>query len=366
MPDIKDSVGEGGSNQVHDVALLQAMLRVVKDAKNAPYLGVDYDGSYGAQTRAALERFQNDHKLAAAKAAPGQPQAGGTKEALGLAAAGGATVAKLSAMLPASHQNMRSANNSKTVYIEAKAQDAATSKAAIANDAEYEPTFRAKLASLVQQMYDTHKIALWITPTGRRRTFAQQAAETQTKAGPGESNHNFGRAADIGFKRFQWVKGDGSIVTDADWLNQLHTAKAADAARWWDERDRLAAKQGLLPLKFERVHLQAFAQEGVSNQRSLAKLLNAVSQNNMRWKSAYQADLQSQGKHWVTVGSAKSIWAGTASVTKADLAKARTLATGKQVKETQITQDEVAAMRRMLKADFEQADLNWSKWAPVP
>src|SRR5260370_42656990 len=60
MPDIKDSVGEGGSNQVHDVALLQAMLRVVKDAKNAPYLGVDYDGSYGAQTRAALERFQND------------------------------------------------------------------------------------------------------------------------------------------------------------------------------------------------------------------------------------------------------------------------------------------------------------------
>lgn len=40
MPDIKDSVGEGGSNQVHDVALLQAMLRVVKDAKNAPYLGL--------------------------------------------------------------------------------------------------------------------------------------------------------------------------------------------------------------------------------------------------------------------------------------------------------------------------------------
>src|SRR5256885_16917319 len=100
MPDIKDSVGEGGSNQVHDVALLQAMLRVVKDAKNAPYLGVDYDGSYGAQTRAALERFQNDHKLAPAKAAPGQPQAGGAKEALGLAAAGGATVAKLSGMLP--------------------------------------------------------------------------------------------------------------------------------------------------------------------------------------------------------------------------------------------------------------------------
>ena len=119
MPDIKDSVGEGGSNQVHDVALLQAMLRVVKDAKNAPYLGVDYDGSYGAQTRAALERFQNDHKLAAAKAAPGQPQAGGAKEALGLAAAGGATVAKLSGMLPASHQGMRAAQNSKTVYLEA-------------------------------------------------------------------------------------------------------------------------------------------------------------------------------------------------------------------------------------------------------
>src|SRR2546429_157339 len=60
-------------------------------------------------------------------------------------------------------------------------------------------------------------------------------------------------------------------------------------------------------------------------------LLIAVSPNNMGWKSAYQADLQSQDKHWVNVGSAKSIWAGVTYVTKADLAKARTSATGKQV-----------------------------------
>src|SRR5258708_27972223 len=53
----------------------------------------------------------------------------------------------------------------------------------------FRSTFRAKLASLVQQMYDTHKIALWITPTGRRRTFAQQAAETDRKSTRLNSSH---------------------------------------------------------------------------------------------------------------------------------------------------------------------------------
>ncbi|GKS84026.1 hypothetical protein AVMA1855_07760 [Acidovorax sp. SUPP1855] len=378
MPDIKDSVGEGAKNQGHDVALLQAMLRVIKDAKNAPYLSVDYDGSYGGQTRAAIERFQIDQKLAqspVAKAAaakgpaavsPVPAAAGGAQETLGLVAPGSATLQKINAMLPATHQAMRSSPGSKTVYIAADAKDAATSKAAIASDAEYEPTFRAKLSNLVQQMYDTHEIVLWITPTGRRRTFAQQAAETQTNAGPGESNHNFGRAADIGFRRFQWVKGNGVIATDADWLNGLEAAKAGEATRWWNERDLLAAKEGLLPLNFERVHLQAFAQKGVSNQRSLAQLLNAVSASNMRWKAAYQADLQSQGKYWANVGTAKAIWAGNAAVTKSDLAKARTAATGKQVKDADIAQAEVDAMRKTLKADFQAADDNWVKWTAVP
>jgi hypothetical protein len=34
MPDIKDSVGEGGTNNTHDVAMVQLMLRLVKNAQS--------------------------------------------------------------------------------------------------------------------------------------------------------------------------------------------------------------------------------------------------------------------------------------------------------------------------------------------
>ena len=71
MPDIKDSVGEGGRNLAHDVALVQAMLRVVKNAKGTPYLGGNYDGVYGPQTKAAITSFQTENKLAGdAKSTP--------------------------------------------------------------------------------------------------------------------------------------------------------------------------------------------------------------------------------------------------------------------------------------------------------
>ena len=46
MPEIRDSVGAGGTNAPHDVAMVQLMLRLVKNAKNAAYLGVDYTGIY--------------------------------------------------------------------------------------------------------------------------------------------------------------------------------------------------------------------------------------------------------------------------------------------------------------------------------
>jgi peptidoglycan hydrolase-like protein with peptidoglycan-binding domain len=86
MPDIKDSVGESGTNNTHDVAIVQVMLRVIKDAKGVAYLGSNYDGKYGPSTKDAIIRFQQDQKLvalpvqpaAAPKVAPGAPPAVGT------------------------------------------------------------------------------------------------------------------------------------------------------------------------------------------------------------------------------------------------------------------------------------------------
>ena len=198
MPDITKIVGEAGDNQTQDTALVQAMLRIVKNVNQAPYLAGNYDGAYGPVTKAAIVAFQADQKLI-------QPSG---KDNQGLVAPDGETIQKLNAMLPATHNELRIIPSTKTVYLEGSADDAAASKAAITGDAEFETNFRTLVGRLVQTMYDQHKIVLWLTPTGSRRTFAQQAAEVNTNAGPGESNHNFGREVDIqglACQRVAWV-----------------------------------------------------------------------------------------------------------------------------------------------------------------
>jgi hypothetical protein len=365
MPDITAKVGEAGANQVHDVALVQAMLRVVKNAKGAPYLGGNYDGVYGPATKTAITAFQTDQKLIDPLPPAGKPVPPPTpgKEKPGLINPGGVTIQKLNAMLPTTHKQLHIIANTKTVYLEGSAADAAASKAAITVDNEFEPTFRANVAKLVQSMYDQHKIVLWLTPTGRRRTFAQQAAEVKTKAGPGESNHNFGRAVDIGFKGFRWIQGDGAIKKDADWLNALEATSPAKANNLWDVRDAIAKGLNLFRLQMERVHLQSFDQATVNNQRSLAKLLTLVS--TMKWEPAYKSDLGFGGTLF-PVGTAKQIWAGHATVTKSDIAQAKSAKLGKVFKEADIKVQDLVDMQKALKGAFEAADGNWIKWAPVP
>jgi hypothetical protein len=356
VPSITSSVGDGAVNKTHDVALVQAMLRIVKNSKSVPYLAGNYDGSYSGQTKDAIVAFQKDNAKAIQAGQKG-------KEKEGVVDAGGTTLATLAAALPATHEELRIIPNTKTVYLEGAAADAVASAAAIRGDAEFEATFKARLASLVDTIYAQHRIVLWITPTGRRRTFAQQAAETKTHAGPGESNHNFGRASDIGYRGLRWIQGDGAIRKDDDWLNALNGAAAAKANALWDARDALAAKVPLYRLNFERIHLQLFDQSTVDNPRSLVKLLNTVGQ--AKWGTGYKSDFGLGGALF-PVGTARQIWAGNATVSKADLAKALTAKTKKVVKDTDITAQQIVDTQKALKADFEAADKNWIKWAAVP
>ena len=110
MPEIEDSVGEAAKNNASDVAIVQAMLVLVKNAKNAPYLA-SYDGDYGHHTRDAIIAFQNDQIFVAQ---PGFVDAGA-----GLAAAvpqvkagviqpGDATFVKLAGMLPDEYTDITS------------------------------------------------------------------------------------------------------------------------------------------------------------------------------------------------------------------------------------------------------------------
>ena len=283
MADIKDTVGEGGANAVHDVAVVQAMLRVIRNAQNHPYLASNYDGVYGPHTKAAITKFQTDQGLVPATPAP-------AADKLGLLAQGGAAIGKLNALLPATHTEIRIIENTKTVYVPGSSGNAEASQKSLATDAKLEPTFRAKAAQLVEDMYASHKIVLWAGPLGRHRTFAEQQAipPANTKAGPGESNHNFGRAADMVFKDLEWVRGDGTLLKDDPWLKDLSGASAKKARAFWDARDGVVKSVGLFTLgvDWDRPHVQSFDQTTVSMRRSLIALLNTV--GSLKWDTAPQ------------------------------------------------------------------------------
>jgi hypothetical protein len=356
MPTITGSVGEGATNKTHDVALVQVMLRIVKNAKSVAYFGGNYDGAYTAATKDAIVAFQKDNATVIQAGKAG-------KEKEGVVDVAGTTLLTLAAAIPATHKELRVVPNTNTVYLEGAQADATASADAIRTDLEFEATFRTRLATLVDTMFAQHRIVLWITPTGRRRTFAQQAAEVNTHAGPGESNHNFGRASDIGFRGFRWVQTDTTVKKDADWLNALEATSAAKANALWDARDAIAATLPLYRLQFERVHLQLFDQSTINNPRSLVKLLNTVGK--AKWDVGYKSDFGLGGALYA-VGTAKQVWAGNATVSKADLAQALSAKTGKVVKEADIKAEQIAETKTALKADFEAADTNWAKWIVVP
>src|SRR4051812_31845398 len=109
MVDITNSVGDGGTNAKHDVALIQLMLRVIHSAKGQPYLLANYTGTLDASINHALAAFQKDQSIATAlppgKAAPALPAAKAEKS--GFVQPGSVTFAKLNAALPAKYADMR-------------------------------------------------------------------------------------------------------------------------------------------------------------------------------------------------------------------------------------------------------------------
>ena len=388
MPEIRDSVGAGGTNAPHDVAMVQLMLRLVKNAKNAAYLGVDYTGIYDEATKNAIVAFQTDQKLLAAPA----------NEKSGFIGKASQTFTKLKALVPAAYTSAQIIENTRTVYLAMAAATSKKSADAVQGSADLDPVFRGKVVNLVNQIYQQQKIALSIPVDGARRTFAQQAAlnPAVTGAGPGESNHQYGRAVDIGFDGLKWVKGDGQIVTDNYWLS-AGGMPADKQNEFWAARNKIAINQlGLFKTNKagDLIHLQAYDDANVSYARSLAALLNLVTVNKSRWEAVpgqpnkYKNDFGLGGTTY-PVGTAREIWAGNAPVTTADLVAALNakLAVNKTfdvlkffgvppvpkpappvppLKVTDIKNTYLRKIRTGLKADFVSADQNWRKWKPVP
>jgi hypothetical protein len=349
------------------------MLRVVKNAKNQPYLAKAYDGAYGDGTRDAISKFQDEQKIGVAFPDP-KASAPVTltkdQEWKGTMRPGGPSITKLSAMLPPDYKTIRIMPDTKTAYVEGKEADAKKSAKDIRGDGQLDKTFKEKVAKLVDAMYDRYKVVLWIAPQGGRRTFAEQAAldASATGAGPGESNHQFGRAVDMGYRGLNWVTGNGPLKKHNDWLASLAKESGAKAQEMWEARNLIAFDElGLFKTnkKGDLIHVQAYDDGKVHMGASLANLLNTVGK--MKWGSAFknkhnQYSSNLDGKTLQDVGRAIEIWNGEAPVKKEMIAKAKSDSTGKAVDAATVTEKDIKDMQTKLQDDFKAADQNWQKW----
>jgi hypothetical protein len=342
MPNLDGTVGINGTNKAHDVALIQVMLRVVKNDKGLPYLNANYTGVSDKATTDAIAAFQKDQKLLpvpvqaqrAGAAVGGRtavlapPVVAANCETEGLLGPQSKTYKNLVAGLPPQYAGVRTILGLKTVFLEQPANDATTSLHAVLNASGLNAAFGSQVVNLIRAFYDAHKIAIWVDPRdGYTRDFDKQnelysvvvnGQHIKSNSGPGESNHNWGFAVDIGFQAFKWLKPDASIVTDDAWLQALGRANYNDFATLWNVRNQIASANGLYPThkKADFIHLQNFDDSQVSAGHSLAAQLARVGK--FKWefsKGSYETDLGSGGK-LEAVGNASQLWSKTSHPSK--------------------------------------------------
>jgi hypothetical protein len=414
MPELSDTVGDGGKNNKHDVAIVEVMLRLIKNAKGSSYFPGEYDGQFTAKTKQAIRDYQTEKGLAAV-ATPAQGKAAGVTggpggigtaaagtEKLGLITAGGQTFTQLVKDLPANYANIRCFPQTNVVYLEHDANDLAVALASTGKSA-VETSFRAQVVSLTNNFYTKHKLALSIARHGGLRDFKTQDILYKrgrsgvkgelivTNAGPGESNHHWGRAVDISPNKVKWLRGNTSLVTDDWWFNDLAKESKAKFYNFFDAliaaRDAIAVPSGMFRLKkknkagkmveFDPMHLQSFDDSKSSAGRSLVALLNAVGVGVCEWKytgGSYSSDYGIGGTTLFHVGTAVDVYREQAVVTKNKIAQAyneaaKAKSAGKPFKKltaADIKGSEIAEIRKRMKADWVKAEAAWPRWNPTP
>ncbi|WP_419808899.1 hypothetical protein [Sphingomonas sp.] len=416
MQAIVGAVGDGAANAISDVALVQAILvKTVRAAGAAqpaspshpavparaagPYLA-SYSGTFGPTTNAAIRAFQADHVF---RSPAGQTVAN-ARATEGTVAPGDATWERLVAQVPADFKNLRALVGHKTVYIEATADELQAKLTELAGKT-FTDTFRVKVAATIRRMHADHGIAIGVDPRGDRRDFQTQwrirhDTPANTNAGPGESNHNFGGAVDLGFDGWRWLKSDGTVVTEQPWLNRMTKLDAAATTPFWDAlRTAGTASGAFRGPAGDRPHLQNWNDANVSMRTRLAAHLAAS--GTMQWSAAhgvYSCDLGFGGAK-IAVGTAMEVWNHEATVDAAAIARLRAAAPrrpgapgaggppGRPGAPPTVPQTrpgapaaatagrpaapvdpraaaaaEVTAMRDALRHEFELADTNWRNW----
>ncbi len=424
---ITNRVGTGSSaNLAHDVALIQAMLKVIKNKAGHPYFSLRYDGLCSGPTIAAIKAFQTANQTAAnpVEAPPrqgvmgipalrwpapafGPVRLGASSMTLALAGVAlaparpalsvrapslalldelgsirplGPTMSKLNELLPESHKGIRTAPGTHLVYWAGAKADAVRSAAAVRNHSELKQELIDRLGNLVDQMYDKYEIVMDVLPNSPPlRTFAKQyeaKSNHHSDAGPGESNHNFGGAMDIAYYRQQWMHPHGQTMTE-EGIDLGTLSKVND--RWKLEmfklRNAIACDQlGLFPTikKDDHEHLQIFDDHRVNMGRSLAKLLRNTGAR-MRWKVIEYPHPPGQ-PHRSNDYTCDLGFGGTLhNVGDAmriweghGLVQKAWIAAGKHVPVTAVSDADVTAVRNALMAAFEAAEAAKDQWTAEP
>ena len=398
MQAITDSVGENGNNYISDVALVQAILvktqrPATPTTPSAPFLA-SYDGVSGNNTIGAIRDFQNNYVFVSANGTQSAPNPNATA---GLVRPNDATWAKLVEMVPADFSDMRVLAGGKTVYVAATAEQLQT-KIGAANALIFTPAFRTKVIACINRMHALHGIAIGVCRQGDRRNFQTQydlltSGRNVTNAGPGESNHNFGMAVDLGFEGLRWLQSNGTVTErETSWFHLLDPTQVvnAKALKFWEALRTVGTSAEVGAFRgpeSDRPHLQNWDDAGVSMAARLADLLTRS--GTMRWsatRGAYSSDLGFGGELFA-VGTAAQVWNRQATITIATLIRARAgqvalAAPGGQPRQVpgiprpgapnqppnrpQVppTQVDVVAMQQELRRQFELADANWQNWTP--
>jgi hypothetical protein len=252
----------------------------------------------------------------------------------GLVEAGDATWEKLLVKVDPDFADMRVMDGGKTVYVAATADELAGKIADVANFT-FALAFRTKVIACINRMHELYGIAIGVCDHGGRRTFQEQydlltSGRNVTHAGPGESNHNFGMAVDLGFEGLRWLKRHGEVTeNETSWfhiLNPNQNVIGPEAMKFWQAMRAVgtsAAVGAFRGPESDRPHLQNWNDAGVDMATRLADLLTRS--GSMRWRGARQAyscDL-GYGGDFYQVGTAQQIWNRQATVTIDMLTRAR-------------------------------------------
>ena len=395
MQTLTDSVGENGANNISDVALVQAILVKTQRAVT-PYLK-NYDGVCGKDTKAAICAFQTDHVFVSSNGMQCTPN---PRAMAGIITPNDVTWTKLVENVATGFSDMRVLAGGKTVYVAATAGQL-QAKITAANALTFTLAFRTKVIACINRMHALHGIAIGVCDKGDRRSFQTQYAlltggEHVTDAGPGESNHNFGMAVDLGFEGLRWLQSNGTVTeNETSWLHRLDPKQKApvpEALKFWDALRTVgtSAEVGAFRGPYnDRPHLQNWDDAGVIMAARLADLL--ARSGTMRWRGtpgAYSSDL-GMGGDLYALGTAAQIWNSQARVTIDMLTRARAAQAARVGQQRPVmppsvsnrpmqpgnppqsaprlppvTQTDVVTMQRELRRQFELADANWQNWTP--